>query len=157
MATGGPVVIVMVREVRVRAAAVVVFRHGQRAEIERLLVGGCGRGRGDVARRRPSSGQQTADAVVLLQDHRGSRGCCCGRLVRGRRVVVVVIVVLAVLVVVVVVQVVELVQVAVELEPGRMEFVVVLVGELGLFLDPAVLGARGRGQPEPLSAGGHRG
>lgn len=146
---GGPVMVV--REIRVRPAAVVVLGDGQRAEIERLLVGGCGRGgRGQVARR-PAAGQQAADAVVLLQDHRGRRGRRGCRLVRRRRVVVVVVLAA---VVVVVVQVVELVQVTVELEPGRVE----LVRELRLVVaDPAVLGAGGRrGQPEPLSAG-HRG
>lgn len=143
---------VVMRKVRVGPAAVVVLGHGQRAEIERLLVGRSGRG--DVARR-PSSGQKTTDPVVLLQDH-GSGGCgsgCGGRLFFRRRRVVVVVVLAAV--VVVVVQVVEFVQVPVELESGRIE----LVHEFGGFVvvDPAVLGAVGRGQPEPFSTAGHRG
>jgi len=114
------VVMVVVRKVRMRPATVVVLGHGQRAEVEWLLVGGRGRGGGDVARRRPPSGQQTADPVMLLQDHGRGCGRYGSRLVRGRRVVVVVILTA---VVVVVVQVVELVQVPVEFKPGRVELV----------------------------------
>lgn len=147
------------RKVRVRPAAVIgrrrVFRHGQRAEIERLLVGGRGRcGGGNVARRRPPSGRdQAADPVVLLQDHRGrGRRGRRRRFVRRRRVVVVIV---FATVVVVVVQVVELVQVPVELVAGRVDELV--PEQFGFVVaDPAVRGAGGRGQPEPFSAG-HRG
>lgn len=68
----------VVRQVRMRPAAVAVAElgNGQRTEIERLLVSGRGRGGGDIARR-PSAGQETAgDAVMLLQDHCGGRGRC---------------------------------------------------------------------------------
>jgi len=61
------VVMAVVRKVRMRPATVVVLGHGQRAEVEWLLVGGRGCGGGDVARRRPPFGQHTADPVMLLQ------------------------------------------------------------------------------------------
>lgn len=146
VATGGPLMVVLMRKIRVRPAAVVL---GQRAEIERLLVAGTGRS-GDVTRR-PPSGQQTTDPVMLLQDHRG--GCGYGCLVRRWRVVIVVILAA---VVVIVVQVVELVQIPVELVAGWMELWMELWVDLWLVVDSAVLGAGGRGQPEPFSAGHRR-
>lgn len=152
------VVVMVVRQIRMRPTAVAVAElgNGQRTEIEWLLVRGSGCGGRDIARR-PSAGQETAGyPVMLLQDHCGGRGRCRRRgFVRRRRVVIVVVLTAVVVVVVVVQVVVKLVQIPVELESGRCRVELVVERDLCVFVvDPvAVLGAGGRGQPEPFSAG----